>query len=120
LKIAAAAVTMSVVAEDYLDGAAEPTDIVEAETVEGMPVLADVRPIEPAPPAPLPVVQAAAVAATGFVAGAATMALVRRHAARKLARSQGPVFRRGGEELPVAGPGRTFLVHVHMIGRPGA
>jgi hypothetical protein len=82
-----------------------------------MPVLADVRPIEPASSTPLPAVQAAAVAATGFVAGAATMALVRRHAARKLSRTHG--LRRSGEALPGVGPGRTFLVHVHMIGRPG-
>ena len=120
MKIAPAAVTMSLVSEDHIDAAVQPTDIVEEETVEGMPVLADVRPIEPAPaPTPLPAVQAAAVAATGFVAGAATMALVRRHAARKLARSDGRSIRRGREGLPVTGPGRTFLVHVHMIGRPG-
>ena len=89
------------------------------ETVDGLPVLADVRPIEPTPPVPLPAVQAVAVAATGFVAGAATMALVRRHAARRVSPSHGPGFRRGGERLPALGPGRTFLVHVHMIGRPG-
>ena len=109
---------MSVVAEDYIDASVEPTDIVEGEAVDGMPVLVDVRPAQPAPPGPLPAVQAAAVAATGFVAGAATVALVKRHAARKLARAHAPV-RRGAEGLPGLGPGRTFLVHVHMIGRPG-
>jgi hypothetical protein len=119
LKILAAAVTMSVVAEDHIDAAMEPAHVVEEETVEGMPVLADLRPIEPAPPTPLPAVQAAAVAATGFVAGAATMALVRRHAARKLSRAQGLGFRRGADNLPVMGPGRTFLVHVRVVGRPG-
>ncbi len=118
MKIAPAAVTMSVVSEDHLDAALQPTDIVEEETVDGTPVLADVRPIEPAPPAPLPAVQAAAVAATGFVAGAATIALVRRRAARKVSQSHGPGFRRGGERLPTVGPGRTFLVHVRVIGRP--
>jgi hypothetical protein len=118
LKIVAGAVTISVVAEEHIEAASAATDIVEEETVEGMPVLADVRPIEPAPPAPLPAVQAAAVAATGFVAGAATMALVRRHAARKLSRTQGPGFRRG-DQLPVMGPGRTSLVHVRVVGRPG-
>ncbi len=51
----------------------------EEETVDGLPVLAEVRPIEPATRPALPAVQAAAVAATGFVAGAATVALVRRH-----------------------------------------
>src|SRR5207302_11129061 len=108
-----------IVAEDYLDPTAEPIDPPEEETVDGLPVLADVHPIESAPPPPLPAVQAAAVAATGFVAGAATMALVKRHAARKLARTQGPVLRRAAEGFPRVGGGRTFLVHVHMIGRPG-
>ena len=42
----------------------------------------------PPSPAVLPAVQAAAAAATGFVAGAATLALVRRHSARKLARGR--------------------------------
>jgi hypothetical protein len=119
LNIAAAAVTMSGVPEDYVDAAMEPAGVVNEETVEGMPVLADVRPIEPAPPAALPAVQAAAVAATGFVAGAATVALFRRHAARKLSRSQPPGFRRSAERLPVVGHGRTFLVHVRVVGRPG-
>jgi hypothetical protein len=110
---------MSAVPEDFADTAIEPTPAVEEETVDGVPVLADVRAIEPSPSAPLPAVQAAAVAATGFVAGAATMALVKRHAARKLTRASGSGLRRGAESLPVAGPGRTFLVHVHMLGRPG-
>lgn len=105
---------MSLVPEDYT---VEETDIVEEETPEVMPVLVDVSPIEPARPSPLPAIQAAAAAATGFVAGAATMALMKRHAARKLAQTQGP--RRGGERWPVAGPGRTFLVHVHVLPRPG-
>ena len=105
---------MSLVAEDYT---VDETDIIEEETPDAMPVLVDVRPVEPAPPSPLPAVQAAAVAATGFVAGVATMALMKRHAARKLAQTQGPAFRRA-DGLPFTGPGRTFLVHVHMIGRP--
>lgn len=107
---------MSLVSEDHLDPAAESIAPPEEEAVDGLPVVADVRPLEAAPQ-PLPAVQAAAAAATGFVAGAATVALMRRHAARKLARGQG--LRRGLEGLPVVGHGRTFLVHVHMIGRPG-
>ena len=43
----------------------------DEEVVDGLPVLAEVRAVERAAPAQLPVVQAAAVAATGFVAGAA-------------------------------------------------
>jgi hypothetical protein len=86
------------------------------ETVDGMPVLAEVRAIEVASGVSLPAVQAAAVAATGFVAGAATIALVRRHSARKLARAR-PV-RRGLDALPIVGT-RSFLVDVHLISKPG-
>jgi hypothetical protein len=83
------------------------------ETVDGLPVLAEVRPIERTSPASLPAVQAAAAAATGFVAGAATLALVKRRAARKVARSRsGP--RRAIDMLPIVGS-RTFLVDVHLI-----
>jgi hypothetical protein len=88
------------------------------ETVDGLPVLADVRPVERASAAALPAVQAAAAAATGFVAGAATFALVRRHSARKLARAQRALPRRPIDMLPIAGS-RTFLVDVHLIAKPG-
>jgi hypothetical protein len=90
-------------------------DEADEETVDGLPVLAEVRTIEPAP-SPLPVVQAAAVAATGFVAGAATLALVKRRNARKLARSRSG--RRAVQMLPIVGS-RTFVVDVHLIGKPG-
>jgi hypothetical protein len=86
------------------------------ETVEGVPVLAEVRAVQSHPPVSLPTVQAAAVAATGFVAGAATLALVRRHSARKLARSRQP--RRALDALPIVGS-RSFLVDVHLIAKPG-
>ena len=87
----------------------------EEEAVDGLPVLAEVRPIERSYSTALPAVQAAAAAATGFVAGAATLALVKRHSTRKLARSQP---RRRIDMLPVLGS-RTFLVDVHLIGKPG-
>ena len=85
------------------------------ETVEGVPVLAEARPVAVAQ-APLPAVQAAAVAATGFVAGAATLALVRRHSARKIARRSAP--RRAVDMLPIVGS-RTFIVDVHLLAKPG-
>jgi hypothetical protein len=85
----------------------------EEETVNGLPVLAEVRAIERVMPAVLPAVQAAAAAATGFVAGAATLALVKRRSARKLARTQ----RRPMDMLPIVGS-RTFLVDVHLIAKP--
>jgi hypothetical protein len=89
----------------------------DEETVEGLPVLAEVRAIERPSPASLPAVQAAAVAATGFVAGAATVALVRRHSARKLARARASAPRRAVDMLPIVGS-RTFLIDVHLVGRP--
>lgn len=88
------------------------------ETIDGVPVLAEVRTIEPHSPASLPAVQAAAAAATGFVAGAATIALVRRHSARKLARGRGRQPRRAIDALPIIGS-RSFLVDVHLIAKPG-
>jgi hypothetical protein len=94
----------------------EPIEEVPEETVDGVPVLAEARPLESAPPA-LPAVQAAAVAATGFVAGAATIALVKRHNARKLARATRSGPRRAVDMLPIVGS-RTFLVDVHLIGKP--
>jgi hypothetical protein len=96
------------VVEDVAGAATAP------ETMQGVPVLAEVRAIQSHSPVALPAVQAAAVAATGFVAGAATLALVRRHGARKLARSRQP--RRALEALPIVGS-RRFLVDVHLIAR---
>ncbi|HEX3689299.1 MAG TPA: hypothetical protein VHV28_06360 [Solirubrobacteraceae bacterium] len=90
--------------------------VADEETVEGMPVLAEVRAVQSHSPVTLPAVQAAAVAATGFVAGAATLALVRRHTARKLARSRGP--RRALDALPIVGS-RRFLVDIHLLARDG-
>lgn len=83
--------------------------------VDALPVLAEVHTVAPASPATLPAVQAAAAAATGFLAGAATIALVRRHGARKLTRAQSRLPR----DLPGAQPSRTYLVNVRLIGRSG-
>lgn len=86
------------------------------EVVEGLPVLAEVRAIEPSSPAALPAVQAAAAAATGFVAGAATVALLRRASSRRLARAR--ASQRNVNGLPIVGS-RSFLVDVHLIAKPG-
>jgi hypothetical protein len=115
LKPAAADVTMCEVS-DELERTGLPEDG-EEEEVDGLPVLAEVRPIEPVQPAPLPAVHAATMAATGFIAGAATVALVMRRNARKVGRLQAPA-RGNGDEGPLPGV-RTFLVHVHVLGRPG-
>jgi len=87
------------------------------ETVDGVPVLAaEVRALEPVR-RQLPARAAAAVAATGFVAGAATVVAIRHRAARR----PGVRSRRGrggGERrLSVLGT-RSFLVDVHVLGRP--
>jgi hypothetical protein len=51
------------------------------------------------------------------VAGAATIALVKRHSARKLARATRGGPRRAVDMLPIVGT-RTFLVDVHLIAKP--
>ena len=83
------------------------------EEVDGLPVLAEPRVIEPAAPLVTPV--AAAVAATGFVAGMATVAVVRRRKARKQVKKG--LLRRGGrgELMNVVGT-RSFLVDLHLLG----
>jgi hypothetical protein len=90
-----------------------------------LPVLAEVRPIEreesgrelDRPAAASPAVQAAAVAATGFVAGAATVALARRRAARKAnpaLRKKRRGKKRGTDVIDVVAS-RSFLVDVHLL-----
>jgi hypothetical protein len=78
----------------------------------------------------VPAVQAAAVAATGFVAGAALVGLARRRAhrrelvrvgsARRLGRRTGggrgrPSSKGGGELVQIVGS-RSLLVDVHLLG----
>ena len=100
---------------DPAEAGSEPEVVLDEETVDGVAVLSEVRAIESAQSPALPAVQAAAVAATGFVAGAATLVLMRRHATRKLARSR---LRRGVDALPIAGT-RSFLIDIHLIAKPG-
>lgn len=98
----------------------DPAEIVDAEAVEEGEALAAPLPPpvvrEPAPlPAPstLPVAQAAAVAVSGFAAGALTAAVIhgmgRRRAVKAAARKPGK------PALPVLGT-RSFLVDVHLLG----
>jgi hypothetical protein len=91
-----------------------------------LPVLAEVRPIEreepgggelDRPAVASPAVQAAAVAATGFVAGAATVALARRRAARKAnpaLRKRRRGKKRGSDVIDVVAS-RSFLVDIHLL-----
>ena len=93
------------------------------EVVDGVPVLAaEVRALERAVPRrQLPAVQAGAVAAAGFVAGAATVVAISRHVARRPPRAR-PARRRrrdpGPEVMSVLGT-RSFLLDVHLLGRGG-
>jgi hypothetical protein len=105
-------VTMSRV--DEFDEQLDPED---EEIVDGLPVLAEVREVQRAPRGGLGAVHAAAVAATGFVAGAATLALARRLGARRLGAASRELVRR---EDPFARPWaggetRTYVVRVRVI-----
>jgi hypothetical protein len=83
------------------------------EVVDGYPVPAEPAPVpEPARPAQVPAVQAAALAATGFVAGAATVAVV----ARRRARVSGRRRRKKGAIGEIMAS-NSFLVDVHLVRR---
>ena len=73
-------------------------------------VAAPARTIEPVKPVGQVAVQAAAVAATTFVAGAGLAAVVRGRRSRKLAKR----FGRRRKDLPIVAT-RSFLVDVHML-----
>ncbi|HEY6397232.1 MAG TPA: hypothetical protein VIX82_07240 [Solirubrobacteraceae bacterium] len=86
----------------------------EEEMVDGLPVLAEVRALSSSPPVLVPGLQAAAAAATGFFAGAATIALVRRRSSRKFARANRGTGRRAADLRPIVAS-RTFIVDVHLV-----
>jgi hypothetical protein len=87
-------------------------DVTEEET---LPAVVEARVLE-RPSALVPAVQAVAAAATGFVAGAVTLALVRRHTERRLTRVQRRAMT--GWRPPGEWNTRTYLVQVHVLGRP--
>jgi len=91
-----------------------------AEVVDGVPVLvprAALSSVSAAPPverpALVPARQAAALAATGFVAGAAAVAVVGRHAPRWTPRRR----RRRKGVLGEIVSSSSFLVDVHLVRR---
>ncbi len=86
----------------------EQTAADEAATAEV--VASEPRVIEPAKPAGQVVTQAAAVAATTFVAGAGLAAVVRGRRSRKVSRRLG----RRRKDLPIVAS-RSFLVDVHVL-----
>jgi hypothetical protein len=84
----------------------------DAEVVDGLPVVTESGVLEERPAAALAPVQVAALAATGFVAGAATVVVVSRHRTKKAlkkSRRSGPI----GEIVS----SRSFLVDVHLLRR---
>lgn len=92
------------------------TGVVEGDM---LPVLADVRVIEPEADLPLPAVQAAAVAGASFVVGAATIAALRRHRSRPPApRRRRRAAKRGSSQVfGDVVSSRSFLVDVHLLDR---
>ena len=82
----------------------------EEQTIEAELVAAPTRAVEPARPVGQVAAQAAAVAATSFVAGAGLAAIVRGRKGRGLL----PGRRRGRRNLPVVAT-RSFLVDVHLL-----
>jgi hypothetical protein len=117
LKHAAFGDTMSGM-DEFEIATAEPAESDE-EVVDGLPVLAEVREVQSVPSGGLGAVHAAAVAATGFVAGAATLALARRLGARRLAGAGRELVRRQDPFARpwAAGETRTFVVRVRVINR---
>jgi hypothetical protein len=84
----------------------------EGEIVDGLPVVAEPQAMGAARPL-VPARQAAALAATGFVAGAATVAVVHRRRSRSPRRKR----RKGGGTLGEIVASNSFLVDVHLIKR---
>jgi hypothetical protein len=91
------------------DARLEPVDD-DVEEVDAVPVLSQAGPVEPARAAGQVVVrQAAAVAATSFAAGIATVALARAHKVRR-------ARRRARRTMAPIVASRSFLVDVHLLG----
>jgi hypothetical protein len=87
-------------------------EVTEGEVVDGLPVVSEGGVLEDRPPATGPAVQAAALAATGFVAGAATVAVVSRRRTKralKKRKKNGPL----GEIVS----SNSFLVDIHLLRR---
>jgi hypothetical protein len=93
----------------------EDGEVTEGEVVDGLPVITDGGDVvEDTPVAgalSVPTVQAAALAATGFVAGACTVAVVKRHRTKKAAK------RRKKAGLGEIVGSNSFLIDVHLLKR---
>ena len=105
----------------------ETDDREELEVVDGLPVLADARTalVEPVQTGVVPSRQAAALAATTFVAGAATVALVQRRKTAKVEKRHKRNLRVGVDiptqqllaEYDAIVGSNSFLVDVHLLRR---
>lgn len=82
----------------------------QEEAVAGELVAAPAQAIEPSKPVGQVAAQAAAVAATTFVAGAGLAAVVRGRRSRRMAKR----FGRRRKDLPIVAT-RSFLVDVHVL-----
>ncbi|MDO8186166.1 hypothetical protein Q5424_22040 [Conexibacter sp. JD483] len=87
------------------------------ETVDAVPVVDEVRALERVRPRQLPAVRAAAVAATGFVAGAATVVAISHRARKRGGLKLGGRRRgKGADALPIVAT-RSVLLDIHLLGR---
>jgi hypothetical protein len=86
-------------------------EVQDGEVVDGLPVITESGVVEERLAINVPAVQVAALAATGFVAGAATVAVVSRHRTKRAAkrRKSGPF----GEIMSSS----SFLIDVHLLRR---
>jgi hypothetical protein len=89
----------------------EAEEVQDGEVVDGLPVITESGVVEERASISVPAVQVAALAATGFVAGAATVAVVSRHRTKRAAkkRKSSPF----GEIMSSS----SFLIDVHLLRR---
>lgn len=100
---------------EFPDDAIDEVEVVDGLPVaDTLPVLAEVRELEPVEPSSVSVVQAAAMTAGGFFAGALAMALVKGLAARRA--EELAATREFGPAWP-SGTSRTYLVNVRIVSR---
>ena len=106
---------------ELADGELVDGELVDAELVPDLPVIATQGEVAPARWSEHPTVQAAAAAATGFVAGAATLALMQRYSLRRVTRHVpavrdvlDPAAGRLRSPYPT-GSGQTYLVYVRAV-----
>jgi hypothetical protein len=85
----------------------------QVEVLDGLPVLAEARPLEPLRAGGILATQSAALAATGFVAGAATAVVLAHRRTRKAEKRR---RRKGRRDLLDVVGSRSFLVDVHLLG----